>query len=381
LKIVHMADSHLGYASNLALDQHGRNRIEEMVYAGFEEAVDKILQLRPDAVVHAGDVFHHVRPKIRPLVVFQRGLYRLSQAGIPLIIISGNHDAPKSSYASSPFLLFEGTPDVMIARNYRYEHFTAGDYSFHCIPFCLDPRDYLKEFENIKRSGRDVLVMHGLVEALRSRKLRTVGEHELKDSLLKREFDYIALGHYHARAQIAENAWYSGSIEYFNFAEADDLKGMLLVDLENGKAEPVEVRPRYMLDCPPLDCSGLTSEEIAERLIELCRPQEIKDRIVRITLANVNRSAYRRLDCQGIKRLGAPAVYLKIRAEFEDEQERIERPLDRQRMHEDFGRFLESEAGRGLIPPALKSEVLSYGSMLLREAVEAKNAEALYAPQ
>jgi len=381
LKIVHMADSHLGYASQLAYDQHGRNRIEEMVYAGFDETVDKILQLRPDAVVHAGDVFHHVRPKIKPLVVFQRGLSRLSQAGIPVIIISGNHDAPKSSYSSSPFLLFEGAPDVMIARNYRYEHFAAGDYSFHCIPFCLDPRDYLKEFENIKRSGRDVLVMHGLVEALKSRRLRTVGEHELKDSLLKREFDYIALGHYHARTQIAENAWYSGSVEYFNFAEAHDLKGILLVDLEKGKAEPVEVRPRYMLDLPPLDCSGLSSEEIGERLTELCSPQEIKDRIVRITLDNVNRSAYRRLDQRAIKRMGAPAIYLKVRAEFEDEEEIVERPLDRQRIHEDFGRFLESEAAQGHVSPIISTEVSSYGSRLLREAVEAKNAEALHAPQ
>ena len=170
-------------------------------------------------------------------------------------------------------------------------------------------------------------------------------------------------------------------MEYFNFAEADDLKGMLLVDLEKGKAEPVPVRPRYMMDVPALDCSGLTSEEIGERLRELCRPQEIKDRIVRITLTHVNRSVYGGMDQLGIKRMGAPAVYLKIRAEFEDEQERIERPIDRLRMDEEFGRFLESEAARGLIPPALKSEVLSYGSMLLRKAVEAKNAEALDASQ
>ena len=77
--------------------------------------------------------------------------------------------------------------------------------------------------------------MHGLVESLGNRKMRTVGEHELKDSLLKRDFDYIALGHYHAQARISENAWYSGSIEYFNFGEATDAKGMLLVDLEKGR--------------------------------------------------------------------------------------------------------------------------------------------------
>jgi exonuclease SbcD len=76
-----------------------------------------------------------------------------------------------------------------------------------------------------------VLVMHGLVESLRNKRLRTVGEHELKDSLLKRDFDYIALGHFHGQAQVAENAWYSGSVEYFNFGEANDRKGLLFVNL------------------------------------------------------------------------------------------------------------------------------------------------------
>ena len=38
-----------------------------MIYEGFDLAIDKIIELMPDAVVHAGDVFHHVRPRIRPL--------------------------------------------------------------------------------------------------------------------------------------------------------------------------------------------------------------------------------------------------------------------------------------------------------------------------
>ncbi len=90
-----------------------------------------------------------------------------------------------------------------IAQRYRYERFMVGDHYFHCIPFCLEPQDYLTEFEKIERSGRDVLVMHGLVESLQNRKMRSVGEHELKDSLLKSDFDYIALGHYHGQAQVA----------------------------------------------------------------------------------------------------------------------------------------------------------------------------------
>ena len=170
MKIIHLADSHLGFSSYSRLDEHGRNRIEEMVYSGFEQAIEKIIELRPDAVVHAGDVFHHVRPKIKPLVVFQRGLLRLMEEDIPVIIISGNHDAPKSFSSTSPFRLFEGLRGVHIAQRYKYERIEVGDHYFHCIPFCLEPQDYLTEFERIERSGRDVLVMHGLVESLAEQK-------------------------------------------------------------------------------------------------------------------------------------------------------------------------------------------------------------------
>ena len=93
--------------------------------------------------------------------------------------------------------------------------------------------------------------------------MRSVGEHELKDSFLKSDFDYIALGHFHGQAQLSRNAWYSGSVEYFNFGEAQDKKGMLLVDLETGRAESVPVKPKYMIDHPAIDCSGMRSEEIA----------------------------------------------------------------------------------------------------------------------
>jgi DNA repair protein SbcD/Mre11 len=375
LKIVHLADSHLGFSSYSRLDSHGQNRIEEMVYSGFDQVIEKIIRLRPDAVVHAGDVFHHVRPKIKPLVVFQKGLFRLAEAGIPIMIISGNHDAPKSFAQTSPFRLFEGMKDVHIAQRYEYERFPVGDYNFHCIPFCLEPQDYLSEFEKIERSGRDVLVMHGLVESLQNRKMRSVGEHELKDSLLKSDFDYIALGHFHGQTAVSANAWYSGSVEYFNFGEAGDKKGMLLVDLETGNVEPVPVRPKYMIDHPDVDCSGLSSEEIAECLMDLCREDEIKDRMVRITLKNVNRAAYRSIDPGRLNRLGSSALYFKIKPEFSDEKELIERPVDRRLLHDEFASYMEEEATRELIPKAIKEDVVAYGSELMKKAVLLRSSE------
>jgi DNA repair exonuclease SbcCD nuclease subunit len=372
-----MADSHLGFSNYGRVDKYGRNLVEEMIYDNFAQAVDRIIELKPDAMVHAGDVFHHVRPRIRPLYVFKQGLEKLQEAGIPVVIISGNHDAPKSYSAISPFYIYEGMKDVNIAHRYQYERFDLGDCAIQCIPFCLDPGDYLKEFGKIERSGNDVLVMHGLVEALKNRKMRTVGEHELKDSLLKTDFDYIALGHYHGQTQISENAWYSGSIEYFNFGEARDEKGILLVDLESGEAKPVCVRPKYMIDSPSIDCSGMSSAELTEELLSLCDPVVIHDQIVRINLMNVSRSAYKNLNHARLSKLGSTALYLKIKIEYTDDKERSDVPVDSLRLREEFVNFLKGETSRDGISKSIKDDVIAYGSDLLQKAVTAHNTEAL----
>ena len=381
MKIVHMADSHLGFSNYSRVDKYGRNLVEEMIYDGFNQVVDKIIELKPDAVVHAGDVFHHVRPRIRPLYAFKQGLEKLQDAGIPVVVISGNHDAPKSYSAISPFYIYEGMKGVNVAHRYKYERFDLGDRSVHCIPFCLDPGDYLNEFGKIDRSGNDVLVMHGLVESLSNKKMRTVGEHTLLDSLLKSDFDYIALGHYHGQAQISENAWYSGSIEYFNFGEAADKKGILFVDLEKREAKQIEVRTRYMIDLPPIDCSGISSSELAEVLFDHCDPEEIRDRIIRVNLKNVQRSAYRNLNHVRLNKLSSMALYFKIKVEYEDEKELVDASVDSMRLHEEFVKFLEDEAIRGGISRGVKDEVTAYGSDLLKKAVAAHITEALNAPE
>lgn len=374
-----MADSHLGFSAYSRVDRNGRNLVEEMFYSGFEQAVDKIIELKPDAVVHAGDVFHHVRPRIRPLYVFKQGLEKLNAAGIPIIIISGNHDAPKGLAGTSPFVIYEGSRGINIARKYQYERFEVGDHFFHCIPFCLDPQEYMEEFSKIEISGRDVLVMHGLIESLSNQKLRTVGEHELKDSLLKRDFDHIALGHYHAQARIAENAWYSGSIEYFNFGEAADSKGMLLVDLEKGEVEPVCIRPKYMIDCPAVDCSGLSSEEIAEELMSICGDGAIEGKIARVNLINVNKAAYRNISQIRLNKLSASAIYLKIKVDYADENEYRGEPVDSLNLHKEFMKFLEEEATKDAIPRTVKDDVTAYGTELIKKVVASHNTEALNA--
>ncbi len=388
MKIVHMADSHLGFSAYGRVDRWGRNQREELIYQGFGKTVERIIELAPDAVVHAGDVFHHVRPRIRPLYVFKQNLEKLVDAGIPVIIISGNHDAPKSYAALSPFTLFEGLEGVHIAHHYRYERFELGGFQFHCIPFCLGPEDYLEEFRKVQEfraenpSGRDVLVMHGLVEALWDRRLRTVGEHELKESFLKGDFSYIALGHYHGQAQVARNAWYSGSVEYFRFGEAGDDKGLLLVDLDSGDVEQIPVRERYMLDLDPIDCCGLSSREIEELIAVVCERTGMKDKIVRLRLKDASREAYRSLSQRLIGELKNQALHLEILPEFKDDPICFEtEPMDSKQLPQEFQIFIKDEATKGTIPAAIKEDVLIYGSDLMARISEKRTTESFDAPQ
>jgi DNA repair exonuclease SbcCD nuclease subunit len=62
VRLVHLADLHLGFRQYQRLTPAGVNQREADVARSFARAVDKTVALRPDLVVIAGDVFHTVRP-------------------------------------------------------------------------------------------------------------------------------------------------------------------------------------------------------------------------------------------------------------------------------------------------------------------------------
>ena len=62
MRLVHLADLHLGYRQYQRLTPGGINQREADVAASFQRALDKVIELRPDVVMLAGDIFHNVRP-------------------------------------------------------------------------------------------------------------------------------------------------------------------------------------------------------------------------------------------------------------------------------------------------------------------------------
>lgn len=381
MKIVHMSDSHLGFQDLNKVDDKGRNIIEKMVYSGFITTIEKIIELKPDAVVHAGDVFHRERPGIRPLYVFKKGLERLNDAGIPVIIINGNHDAPKSWVKTSPFCIYEGMKDLNMAHRGEYKYFDIDDHRFHCIPYCLDADKYNSEFSKIEDRRGGVLIMHGMVESMWSERRNDVGEYGLDDSFLKSDFDYIALGHSHGRRKVTntKNAWYSGSVECFSFDEVGQKKGILLVDLSAGRIEPQPIEiyeSKYRIDYSPIDCSGLSSADIISEIFEQCKSDEIADKIIRCNLKNVDRNQYKKINPSMLAELRNQCIDLKITYEFKEEK-MIDMQINGTNLSDEFSKYIGEELSKKSYNKEIKDKILKYGSDLMNEVEKARNTEVL----
>ncbi|MFZ1897247.1 metallophosphoesterase [Methanoregula sp.] len=64
---------------------------EKQIYDNFLAAIDEIIRQKPDVLVHAGDLFDTVKPKTRAYTTVPGAPGWLNAAGIPLVIIAGNH--------------------------------------------------------------------------------------------------------------------------------------------------------------------------------------------------------------------------------------------------------------------------------------------------
>jgi DNA repair exonuclease SbcCD nuclease subunit len=138
MKLVHIADTHLGLATSNKLDSDGMNLREKLIYENFLAAIDRIIRLKPDVIVHAGDLFDHVKPKTRSYTTVLEAFERLQASGIPFIVIAGNHSIAKTRYTLSPFSVLEyHATDLHVAYQYRYKRVELGETIFHLIPNML----------------------------------------------------------------------------------------------------------------------------------------------------------------------------------------------------------------------------------------------------
>jgi DNA repair exonuclease SbcCD nuclease subunit len=118
MKIVHLADLHLGYRQYNRVTSQGLNWREADVFHAFRSAVSKITEINPDLILIAGDMFHQVRPTNLCIQHTFRTLLDLrKKTQAPVVIIGGNHDSPRSIDTGCILELFQNVPGVYVVHS------------------------------------------------------------------------------------------------------------------------------------------------------------------------------------------------------------------------------------------------------------------------
>jgi len=301
VKFIHCSDTHLGYSDYHKIDPAtGINQREQDFYNAWNYLIDEILRQQPDFVIHAGDLFHTTRPTNRAIAVALEGIQKVSDAGIPFILISGNHSTPKIRTTGSIFESIALFPGVYTAYQSKYQKFLVADCAIHCIPHCSLTEELQAAFAEIvpdKKAKYQILVTHGSWAGQSSFSMGEFNEQKLPDpeSVLKIKFDYMALGHYHKYIEIKPGIVYSGSTEHTSFNEAGNPTGYVLVDPEQQTHEYVAIPSRAMFRLDAIDCADLDVAQIYERL-QKKSTSRLQDALVSLMLTNIRHETLVKLD-------------------------------------------------------------------------------------
>jgi len=316
VRIVHVSDTHLGFGTYTKLDPaEGFNQREADIYDAFRQAVDKAIELKPDAVVHAGDLFDTIRPQNRAIDFALRQLLRLSEAGIPTVLISGNHSTPRLRETGSIFRIFEHLDGIHPVHGPGVQRVEVGDISIFAVPHSSNPplADIVRQVKPSNETSRSVLVLHAGMVGAKTYKMDEFNEQAVPVASVPEDFDYVALGHYHRMIKIRDRMFYSGSTERLGFGEIGQDKGILEVDVEAGDARFHKLNIREMLELEPIDASALSSSEITREAKHRLSAASIEDKIVRMVVDNVPGDAYRALDVPAIRRMGSSALHFELK--------------------------------------------------------------------
>ena len=316
MKLVHLADLHLGFRQYQRLTSMGLNQREADVAAAFKKAIDEIIEIAPDIIVISGDVFHAVRPTNPAILWAHTQFQRLTQM-LPdtvVVMVAGNHDMPRTSETGCILRLFKSLNITVVDAGPKSIRFPDHDLHILAVPDGIRPRP---AFDPDPGAKFNVLVMHdeieGVINRFGSLTERTTTDLSVKE-LRPERWDYVALGHYHVYHQVAPNAYYSGSIEYAStnvWGEIDDErtrgipgKGFIEHNLETGehRFHPISLA-RRVVDIPEVSGEGLTASQLSEAICAAVDGCEggIDDRIVRIIVRDVPRHVLRDLDHRKIR--------------------------------------------------------------------------------
>ncbi|MFK2821840.1 exonuclease SbcCD subunit D [Arcobacter sp. YIC-80] len=316
MKIVHFSDTHLGYNDLDILDENNVNQREADFYDAFTQVVEQIKQIKPDYIIHTGDLFHRASPSNRAITFALEKIREISSLDIPFVLIAGNHSTPRTNLSSPILKIFENYKNIYVSYNQKYKKIEFDDIVFHTLPHMNDETIAQNQIElceqNIDKNRKNIMMLHCSVGAWYL--MQEFGEwvYPASKEYIFEKMDYVALGHWHGFGNVGkhENVYYSGSTERTSLNDKRNSKGFVVVTLEEKlQVEYKEINIRPILS-KQIDCTNY------DQSIEKLDTSDIKDAIVEVVLKDLTPMQSIDISNKDIKELFSEAMSVTIKREF-----------------------------------------------------------------
>jgi len=303
LKLLHFADIHIGMLNYSKLDP--TTGLESRLIDFFNTLdfiIDYAIKEQVDAVIFAGDAYKTRDPSPTQQRGFGERIKRVPKAGIPLIMVVGNHDTPNAEGKANTLDIYSAleVENMWVSRKSELINIPtkSGNLQVITAPW-LQKSDFkslgadLPHFySKINPAEAAILVGHLEVEgaSMGSEKgLAIINDATIPLSLLTdKRLSYVALGHIHKYQNLnpSDNppVIYSGSPERIDFGEIKEDKGFVMIEILKGivKYQFVKTPARDFVD---IHCSLKPEDNNpTQTVIKEIKKHPLKDCIVKLTI-------------------------------------------------------------------------------------------------
>lgn len=251
MKLLHTGDLHIGMTNYSKLDPETglESRLLDF-FNTFDFIIDKAIEEKVDAFLFAGDAYKTRDPSPTQQRGFGERIKKIAKAGIPVIMVIGNHDTPNAEGKANTLDIYSALEidNVFVSRKPELLNIPtkSGNLQILTLPW-MQKVDYKKigdklfsMYGHIKveaEKGPAILVGHAEIEGASfgsEKGLTLVNDTTLPLSLLtEKKLSYVALGHIHKFQELSKKPYvvYAGSPERIDFGEAKEEKGFVLVEI------------------------------------------------------------------------------------------------------------------------------------------------------
>lgn len=311
MKIAIIGDTHFGSGLVMGrLDPKTQlnTRLLDII-STFDGIVDNFIKYKVDLVVITGDVFETRYPTPAQLNAFSKSVKRATNAGLPVVIIAGNHDQQRTINTTTIDIFKSLEVSGISIYSTMDVHNIAPDLNLVLMPYkdrrmigAKTNNDAILEIEEDLQeilktlSGKKIVIGHFMigqpVKGL-SADCFSINELVLPLSIFEGA-DAVIMGHIHKHQILQENPLivYSGSMDKKDFGEKDNHNVSLILDtddlnnptiISNNTRDLWEINLDYAGEKKPL--KNKITEKIITAIGEFDKENPLTQSIIKVSIS------------------------------------------------------------------------------------------------